>query len=158
MDYSFTGNLAQLDRYYTDANAIADYARNPIAAATERQIVVSYPNVKFLNPNQTATRADVAAFIYQALVSAGQATAINSPYTVAQQPSAQLTAIPSGSKILVRYDEAERILVTKEETAPLTLIVAQDVVNSGRVLVPSGSQVVGELRPSEGVPDSLPEN
>jgi hypothetical protein len=35
-----------------------------------------------LNPTQQATRADVAAFVYQALVNAGQAEAIDSPYVV----------------------------------------------------------------------------
>ncbi len=153
--YSVTGDPANiLNQYYSDANAIAQYARSPIAAATERAIVVNYPNLRFLNPTQTATRADVAAFIYQALVSAKQATAINSPYIVAaaQQPTTPLvTKIPSGTKIPVRYDKAEKILVTKEETAPLTLTVAQNIATSeGTVLIPAGAQVVGELRPANG--------
>jgi hypothetical protein len=61
-----------LNGYFTDAGSIPDYALNSIAAATENRLVVNYPNVSLLNPNQSATRADVAAFIYQALVSAGQ--------------------------------------------------------------------------------------
>lgn len=153
LDYSHAGEPTTiLQQYYSDANAISDYARNPIAAATERQTVVNYPNVRFLNPTQTATRADVAAFIYQALVNSGQVTAINSPYVVAQQPTTPLAVtIPTGVTIPVRYEQAERILVTKDETAPLTLTVAQNVVSrEGTVLIPAGSQVVGELRPAEG--------
>lgn len=152
LNYSVTSNPTSiLNQYYSDANAISNYALTPIAGATERQIVVNYPNVKFLNPTQTATRADVAAFIYQALVSSGKATAINSPYVVAQKPTApSAVSIPSGTTIPVRYDKAERILVTKEETAPLTLTVGQNVVtNAGTVLIPAGSQVVGELRPAK---------
>ncbi|HEY9847185.1 MAG TPA: S-layer homology domain-containing protein, partial [Candidatus Caenarcaniphilales bacterium] len=57
---------------YTDAGEIPDYATNGVAATTEKNIVVNYPNVKFLNPNETATRGDVAAFIYQALVNEGE--------------------------------------------------------------------------------------
>lgn len=150
LNYSVSGSIPETLQYYSDANAISGYARAPIAAATQRKIVVNYPNVKFLNPTRTATRADVAAFIYQALVNSGQAAAIKSPYTVAQ-PITLVARIPSGTSIPIRYDQAERILVTKDEIAPLTLIVAQSVATrEGTVLIPSGSQVVGDLRPAEG--------
>ena len=154
LDYS-SNNANSLNQYYNDESNISNYARNPIAATTEREIVVNYPNVKFLNPTRTATRADVAAFIYQALVESGQVSAINSAYVVGQQTqpntptTPQAITIPSGTTIPVKYDQAERILVTKEETAPLTLTVAQNVVTSnGTVLIPAGSKVVGELRPA----------
>lgn len=61
-----------LGNTFQDAAQIPVYARDQIAAAAENGIVVNYPNIAFLNPNQLATRADVAAFIYQALVKAGQ--------------------------------------------------------------------------------------
>jgi hypothetical protein len=82
LGYTSAGNNESTLRYFNDASNIASYARSPIAAATEKQIVVNYPNVKSLNPTATATRAQVAAFIYQALVSYNQAPAINSPYIV----------------------------------------------------------------------------
>ncbi|MEB3338915.1 MAG: S-layer homology domain-containing protein [Leptolyngbyaceae bacterium] len=149
-----------LPQYYTDASAIPSYARPSIAAATERRIVVNYPSVQVLNPNQTATRADVAAFVYQALSSAGQVTtALASPYIVgspvarppAPQPPAQGQAvIPSGYMIAVKYDK-EKILVGREETAPITLSVAQNIATAqGSVLIPANSQIVGELRPTQG--------
>lgn len=68
--------------YYQDATQIPTYAMNKVAAATQRQMVVNYPTVRQLNPNRNATRAEVAAFIYQALVDADQAQSINSPYLV----------------------------------------------------------------------------
>lgn len=61
-----------LNNSFQDATQIPVYARDRIAAATENGIVVNYPSLAFLNPNQLSTRADVAAFIYQALVKAGQ--------------------------------------------------------------------------------------
>ncbi|MGH8000859.1 MAG: DUF1565 domain-containing protein [Brasilonema sp.] len=67
---------------YSDASAIPNYATNSVAAATARQLVINYPAVKQLNPNRQATRAEVAAFVYQALVSRGSAQAIPSPYLV----------------------------------------------------------------------------
>ncbi|KJH73248.1 S-layer homology domain-containing protein [Aliterella atlantica] len=156
LDFTATSD-SNLTQYYNDAASISGYARSPIAAATQRAIVVNYPNVQFLNPTRPATRADVAAFIYQALANSGQVAAINSSYIVGQatQPTTpttpQAVRIPTGTAIPVRYDQAERILVTKEETAPLTLTVAQNVVTrEGTVLIPAGTQVVGELRPAEG--------
>lgn len=67
---------------YSDASNIPNYALNSVAAATENRMVVNYPNIKLLNPNQPATRAEVAAFIYQALVRSGQIQATPSPYIV----------------------------------------------------------------------------
>ncbi|MBD2061868.1 S-layer homology domain-containing protein [Funiculus sociatus GB2-A5] len=85
-----TENVA-LNTFYQDAASIPDYARIAIAAATENQLVVNFPNVALLNPNQVATRADVAAFIYQALVNAGQlqplpATNVATRYIVGYEP------------------------------------------------------------------------
>ncbi|MBD2438237.1 S-layer homology domain-containing protein [Nostoc sp. FACHB-110] len=154
LEYNPSGNVEGTLQYFNDAASVASYARSPIAAATEQQIVVNYPNVKFLNPTATATRAQVAAFIYQALVSSNQASAINSPYIVAAQPSTPTpvsVTIPQGAVIPVKYDQAKKILVTKDETAPLTLTVDQNVVTqNGTVVIPAGSQVVGQLKPVKG--------
>ena len=73
-----------LDASFQDAAEIPDYARTPVAAATENRLVVNYPNVALLNPNQVATRADVAAFIYQALVSTGTVPQLTASDAVTQ--------------------------------------------------------------------------
>ena len=152
--YTPSGNTESTLQYFNDASNIASYARSPIAAATQKQIVVNYPNVNFLNPTATATRAQVAAFIYQALVSSNQASAINSPYVVAvgsTTPTSASVTIPQGTAIAVKYDKAEKILVTKDETSPLTLTVSQNVVTQdGSVVIPAGSQVIGQLKPATG--------
>lgn len=67
---------------YGDAAQIPDYARTAIAGATQKKLVVNYPTLAQLNPNQNATRADVAAFVYQALVNASRVPPIASPYLV----------------------------------------------------------------------------
>ncbi|MBD2774876.1 DUF1565 domain-containing protein [Iningainema tapete] len=67
---------------YTDAAQIPKYATDSVAAATARQLVVNYPTIGQLSPNRQATRAEVAAFVYQALVNAGRAQVIASPYLV----------------------------------------------------------------------------
>ncbi len=78
---------------FRDAPQIPEFARDYVAAATLNQLVVNYPNVALLNPNQVATRADVAAFIYQALVKQGtlpqlSATDVAAQYIIGYQPVA----------------------------------------------------------------------
>lgn len=52
---------------FADARDIPAYAARSIAAATEQNAVVNFPDVRQLKPNQAASRAEVAAFLCQAL-------------------------------------------------------------------------------------------
>lgn len=57
-------------------------------------------------------------------------------------------AIPSGVSLPVRYEEAEKIVVLPDETVPVTLQIAANVKDrQGRILIPYGSELVGEIRP-----------
>ncbi|NDJ21846.1 beta-Ig-H3/fasciclin [Nostoc sp. B(2019)] len=73
-----------LNTYYTDASAIPNYAVNNVAAATQANIVVNYPDVKQLNPQVPLTRAEAAAFLYQALVRQGRVQPIASNIPASQ--------------------------------------------------------------------------
>ncbi len=66
---------------YADANKIPQYAVGDVAAATQANIVVNYPNPKVLNPSKPATRGEITALVYQTLVSQGkiEPVAINLP-------------------------------------------------------------------------------
>lgn len=68
--------LGVVNTYYTDASAIPNYALNNVAAATEANLVVNYPNVNQLNPLDPLTRAEASAILYQALVRQGQMQAL----------------------------------------------------------------------------------
>lgn len=133
---------------YADAGTIPDYARPSIAAATQRRMVVNFPDIRALNPNRIATRAEVAAFVYQALVNTGQVAFIPSPYIVGGTTATNPVIIPAGTVIPVRYEGADRILLARNEApTPFTLRVAQNVVTQqGQVLIPAGSSVVGTLQ------------
>ncbi|WP_138497349.1 fasciclin domain-containing protein [Nostoc sp. PA-18-2419] len=76
-------DTSTLNNYYTDASAIPNYAVNSVAAATQANLVVNYPDIKQLNPQQALTRAEAAALLYQALVRQGriQPIASNLPAT-----------------------------------------------------------------------------
>ncbi|MFB2881087.1 glycoside hydrolase family 10 protein [Floridanema aerugineum] len=56
-----------LKAVFDDAQEIPNNSRNAIAAATEKLLIVNYPNVRLLKPNQIVTRAEVATFLCQAL-------------------------------------------------------------------------------------------
>ncbi|ERT08175.1 polysaccharide biosynthesis/export family protein [Lyngbya aestuarii BL J] len=62
-----------LNRYFIDAHNIPKSNLSQVAAATENRLIVNYPNIRVLNPNKSATLAEVSAFVYQALVSLGEA-------------------------------------------------------------------------------------
>lgn len=74
--------VGDLPSYYNDAAQVPDYGRLPVAIATERELVVNHPNPRLLRPVQPATRADVSAFLYQALRQTDGLPAIDSPYIV----------------------------------------------------------------------------
>ena len=72
----------------------------------------------------------------------------NSPNQPSRSPQLPPNTVPRGFTIPVEYDE-EKILVTPEETIPVTLYVAADIKDSRRnILIPYDSEIIGEIRPS----------
>ena len=69
-------------RVYTDRKKVPKWAVSKVAAATEAGIVVNHPQRQLLQPNRTATRAEVAAMIYQAMAKEGKVPAKPSEYVV----------------------------------------------------------------------------
>lgn len=139
---------------YADASAIPSYAQTGIAAATERRMVVNYPDVRYLNPNQSASRAEVSAFLCQALAGTGQMASVLPSQFVAGgiggTPVAQQGQIMAGTAIPVNFT-APQILVGSNETVDLTVTVATAIRDSaGVVAIPAGSQVIGQLVPVNG--------
>ena len=64
---------------FDDQAKIPEYAKDEVVKAINKGIIVNHPNLKQLNPTRDATRAEVAAMVYQALVDAGSVAAIDSP-------------------------------------------------------------------------------
>ncbi|NJR17769.1 MAG: beta-Ig-H3/fasciclin [Calothrix sp. CSU_2_0] len=65
-------DTSAVNTYFTDASAIPSYAVDRVAAATNANLIVNYPDIKVLNPQAALTRAEAAAHLYQALVRLGQ--------------------------------------------------------------------------------------
>ncbi|HIK56692.1 MAG TPA: S-layer homology domain-containing protein [Synechococcales cyanobacterium M55_K2018_004] len=75
------GDLALLERF-ADRATIPAFARSTVAAATANRLVVNHPQLDQLRPLADATRAEVAAMVYQALVRTGRSPALASPFIV----------------------------------------------------------------------------
>lgn len=67
---------------YKDAQDIPNYALQKVAAATQNRLVVNYPDLTLLRPNQPATRAEVAVMIHQALALNGEVEPLSNAYIV----------------------------------------------------------------------------
>ena len=168
-----SGSVANTLNFYTDASRIPEYARDSVAAATQKGIVVNYPDVADLEPSKAVTRADVAAFIYQALVNEGVLAPISSrmeasEYIVQVTPrnnqatnnrsSNQATnnrntgtvqyKVSRGTAINVEYQMSDKVIVAPGETRTMTLLVAEDIKNSrGEILIPKDSEIEGQIVP-----------
>jgi uncharacterized lipoprotein YddW (UPF0748 family) len=149
---------------FTDTQAIPDYARNAIAAATEKQIVVNYPNAKALNPNQIATRADVAAAICQSRAGTNQLALIPAQYIAGNKPQSQPQSTNKMSEIrgvwLTNVDSEilfsrDRLKNDLQDLANLKFnTVYPTVWNWGHTLYPSqvAKKVIGtEVDPTPGL-------
>jgi hypothetical protein len=57
---------------FRDRDRIPSYALAAVARASQLQLVVNVPDQAQLSPNQSASRADIAVAVYQALVRQGR--------------------------------------------------------------------------------------
>jgi len=74
----------QILQQFGDSSKMPDWAKQQVAAATEAGLVVNPPNAEenSLSPERSATRAEVAAMIHQALVKDGKLNPLESEYIV----------------------------------------------------------------------------
>ena len=77
-----TGGPLDLLGLYNDRNDIPNYAKDEIATATLRRLIVAYPTTNRMRPTQPMTRGEMSAALYQALVATGNAPPIESDYIV----------------------------------------------------------------------------
>ncbi|MBN8563016.1 MULTISPECIES: S-layer homology domain-containing protein [Leptolyngbya] len=66
--------VAQTLTNFKDAAQLPKWSQEKVAAAIDSGLITGYPSPQELTPTRTATRADAAALIYQALVKEGRIT------------------------------------------------------------------------------------
>ncbi|MFQ3612364.1 MAG: S-layer homology domain-containing protein [Cyanobacteriota bacterium] len=142
---------------YRDAAAIPNWALPQIAAAHQAGLIVNYPDPMLLEPNRAATRAEVAAFTYQAMVNRGSLVAQNpgsfNPYNPTPQAgfNLRLSTLAAGTLMPTTSTFNERLYIAPNETRPISLIVNNPIRNAqGDIVVPYGSRVDGRFEPAPG--------
>lgn len=65
---------------YRDRAQVPSYAINAVAAATNREMIVGYPDPAQLKPLSPISRAETTALVHQAMVAIGTTQAIASPF------------------------------------------------------------------------------
>lgn len=75
---------------YRDRAQVPSYAVEALATATQRRLVVNYPDPLLLRPVESMTRGEMAALVYQGRVTMGKSSAIASPYIVQPDTSQPL--------------------------------------------------------------------
>lgn len=73
-----SGANSNILQTFPDASAIAPWATDKMAIATQEGLVVNEAGDNQLKPQQPATRAEAAAMVYQALVAIGEAAPVDS--------------------------------------------------------------------------------
>ncbi|MEM8808799.1 MAG: S-layer homology domain-containing protein, partial [Cyanobacteria bacterium P01_G01_bin.38] len=114
LEYTPTQPVEATLAVYEDADQIPGFAIAALAAATEKGLVVNYPQVGMLNPRREASRAEVAAMLYQALASLGEVPVLASAYVPNQslEPETDSAPIATQTAALIKQlespDEAVR--------------------------------------------------
>jgi uncharacterized surface protein with fasciclin (FAS1) repeats len=124
---------------YTDAGQIPGYAINQVAAATQANLVVNYPDIKTLSPDRALTRAEAAAHLYQALVRLGQVPALPTNVAAAnyivggpgstQQATTDILSLAESSNnftTLLSLVRAAGLEETLKQQGPYTLFAPTD--------------------------------
>ena len=166
-----SGSIDDTLNTYRDEDQIPSYARDELAAATQSNVVVNYPDVDFFNPLQPVTRANVSGFVYQTLVSQNKLPQLSSSldttnYIVGYAATGTDTTggtdgdttananlqVSSGTPIDVKYPgtnaQGFNIVVAPGQTVATSLEVSAPVKNSqGQTLIPAGSTIQGRIEP-----------
>lgn len=74
---------------YQDRAQIPSYGTSAVAAATQQQLVINYPDADQLRPLAPLTRGELAALVYQGMVALNQAPALTTSAQTAQVASLQ---------------------------------------------------------------------
>ena len=131
----YTGGSQATLSAYKDANTIPAYARPSTAAAAQANLIVNYPALDQVAPNRSASRAEVAAFVYQALVKAGRATPLAAktpgnwqlePVTTISAKVNQISFSKTGQRLAAIADSGANVQIWNAQTGALLRTITPD--------------------------------
>jgi S-layer homology domain len=140
----------ELDGVFADAAQIPSYGQNAIVAATQRCVAigVDYDNSKLpggnFKPNQGATRADVAAFIHQVLVSTGKLAALDKNNPI----NKYIASCPGGTYATIVANDPTPPPPVAEATPAPAPVVQSSIVNESNPVSNYSAPVSGLNSPS----------
>ncbi|MEM1427184.1 MAG: S-layer homology domain-containing protein, partial [Cyanobacteria bacterium P01_H01_bin.130] len=142
LDLDATANL-DITALYGDAQDIPPYARQKIITASDRLLVINHPERDRLNARRPITRGELAAILYQALLSRGEVPTLDHPSIVrpveilnpARQDPPALDIIESAPPSQNIFSD----VAGHWAQAPIECLVIEDILT--------------ELRPYEFAPD-----
>ena len=91
---------------YGDRQAVPEWAMDSVARAANAGIIVNFPNTNQINPNNLATRGEVAGLVYQTLVKLGDGnfSPINIGLNNPSSPMPSPTPTPLSSLVIERIE------------------------------------------------------
>lgn len=90
------GGRSEVLLAYRDRAQVPSYAIDAVAAATQRNMVVGYPDPAILNPLSPISRAETTALVHQAMVTIGATRPVVSPFILAaKDTSPSFTDLPA---------------------------------------------------------------
>ncbi|MGJ3247579.1 MAG: S-layer homology domain-containing protein [Elainellaceae cyanobacterium] len=128
-------SAASLPDFFDDAEQISADSRGAIAAAIDHDIIVNYPDVTRLNPNQSATRADTAAFLYQALSTIGQVPDLPATANVSRY------VVTSGSPQTIPRSSSASLPSPSESSSPRSTSSAAAILTAADCLEPPNPDI-----------------
>jgi S-layer homology domain len=153
---------------YKDAAAIPEYARPGLAAARAAGIVVNYPALDQLMPNRPATRAEVAAFVYQALVKDGRAQPVagagarwnKTPIATLPTAAEVFSFSADGQRLLAQTPDGAKLQIWNTQTGALIKEIAASDGNRfyASAISKDGTKVAAMAKPAQGLALPSPRN
>ncbi len=125
----------QLVQVFEDATQIPEDAKTAIAAATENWLVVNYPNVRQLQPTVSATRAEVATFICQAITGSRETQVIPIQYIarLSINEESNFETQPLQAKSKITKFQTEVLPLSRLEPSPEPSQTAVEMIESSEV-------------------------
>ncbi len=154
----YTGGSLETLARYSDAEAIPSYAQPIIATAAAANLVVNYPIADQVGAYRHASRADVAAFVYQALVKEGRATPLvakadswqSEPIATIPVEAEKMSFSSNGQQLVTLASQGSRIQVWNAQTGALVREIATDSMTRIEAITinPNGTQIAAILKAS----------
>ncbi|WP_038027161.1 S-layer homology domain-containing protein [Synechococcus sp. PCC 7336] len=157
---------------YRDGAVVPAWAASSLATAAQLNLPANYPDPALLAPNRSASRAEVAAFAYQTLVSQGAIaplasfaptgpTAVaqlppraNSPQSRSNNPQFDLqvsSGLAAGTRFPSATLAAERLFLDPDETRPFSIFAFDSVRNDrSEIAIPYGARIDGRFESAPG--------